>query len=276
MEYWNHIYNHFNPIAFHLFGISVHWYGIMYALALITAIFFAHWMIKKDNLNITKDQLDSYIWWVEIGVILGARLGYIVFYDPNTLYYMTHPWQIFNPFDADGKFIGISGMSYHGAVIGFLVASFLFAKKYKISFLFLNDIAVISISVGYIFGRIGNFLNKELIGRTTEMPWGIYVDGVLRHPSALYEAFLEGIVVFLVLFFIRLKKQFDGQLGLIYLILYSLMRIIAECFREPDIQLGFLLGTNWLTMGMLISFIFSLLCMSVYIFISKMDKKKLF
>jgi len=269
MEYWNHIYSHFNPVAFNLFGLSVHWYGIMYALALLTAIYAAHWIIKKDNLDISKDTLDSYIWWVELGVILGARIGYIVFYDPNTTYYLTHPWQIFNPFGNDGSFIGISGMSYHGAVIGFITASYLFCKKYKISFLFITDIAVIAISLGYIFGRIGNFLNKELVGRTTDVPWGIYVDGILRHPSALYEAFLEGFVIFIVLFILRTKKQFNGQIAVLYLILYSIMRIISELFRQPDIQLGFLWGTDWLTMGILISFSFSILCIAFYYFLIK-------
>jgi phosphatidylglycerol:prolipoprotein diacylglycerol transferase len=272
MEYWNHIYSNFNPVAFSLFEINVHWYGIMYALALLTAIYAAHWIIKKDNLDISKDTLDSYIWWVELGVILGARIGYILFYDPNTIYYLTHPWEIFNPFGADGSFIGISGMSYHGAVIGFIIASYLFCKKYKISFLFITDIAVIAISLGYIFGRIGNFLNKELVGRVTDVPWGIYVDGVLRHPSALYEAFLEGLVIFVVLFILRTKKQFDGQIAVLYLILYSIMRIIAELFREPDVQLGFLLGTDWLTMGILISFGFSILCIVFYYFL--LEKKR--
>jgi len=269
MEYWNHIYSNFNPIAFGLFGINVHWYGIMYALALVTAIYTAHWIIKKDNLDISKETLDSYIWWVELGVILGARIGYVLFYDPNTIYYLTHPWQIFNPFGQDGSFVGIAGMSYHGAVIGFIIASYLFCKKNKISFLFITDIAVIAISLGYGFGRIGNFLNQRLIGRVTDIPWGVYVDGVLRHPSALYEAFLEGLVIFIILFLVRRKKKFDGQISVLYLILYSIMRIISELFRQPDVQLGFLLGTDWLTMGMLISFLFSLICICFYYILIK-------
>ena len=271
MQWWQHIYQNFDPVAFNLGSIAVHWYGLMYALALIAAIAVAHWLIKKDNMDITKDQLDSYIWRVEIGVILGARLGYILFYDPNTAYYITQPWEIFNPFNSDGDFVGISGMSYHGAVIGFIIASYLWSKKHKISFFFITDIAVIAIPLGYIFGRIGNFLNKELVGRVTEQPWGIYVDGILRHPSALYEAILEGLIVFIVLYMIRLKKQFDGQLAIAYVILYSIGRIIAEFFREPDPQLGFLLGTNWLTMGILISAIFAVLCFAFYL---KLTTKK--
>jgi phosphatidylglycerol:prolipoprotein diacylglycerol transferase len=269
LEAWNNIYSQFDPVAFNLFGIAVHWYGIMYALALLSAIFIAHWIVKKDKLKISSDFLDSYIWWVEIGVILGARLGYIIFYDTNTIYYLTNPLQIFNPFAQDGTFIGISGMSYHGALAGFIIASILWCKKYKVSFWFMVDIAALAVPLGYIFGRIGNFVNQELVGRATDVPWGIIVDGVLRHPSALYEAFLEGFVVFVILYFIRNKKQFDGQLGLLYVILYSIMRIIAEIFRQPDAQLGFLLNTSWLTMGMIISFVFTVICTVVYLYVQR-------
>lgn len=269
METWKNIYTAFDPIAFNLGSIAVHWYGIMYALALVTAVLAAHWIVKKDKIDITKDILDNYIFWVEIGVILGARLGYVVFYDPNTAYYLTHPWQIFNPFDQNGNFIGISGMSYHGAVIGFVIASLLYCRKYKVSFLLLADIGAIAIPLGYIFGRIGNFVNQELVGRVTDVPWGIYVDGVLRHPSAIYEALLEGLLVFLIIYAVRKKKQFHGQLAILYVILYSLTRSIAEIFRQPDPQLGFLLDTNWLTMGMSISILFALFVGIFYIYLYK-------
>jgi len=269
METWNNIYSHFDPVAFNIFSISVHWYGIMYAIALLSAISIAHWIIKKDNLDIKKDVLDSYIWWVEIGVILGARLGYVLFYDLNTSYYLTHPWQIFNPFSADGSFIGISGMSYHGALAGFIIASFFWCRKNKISFWFMADISALAVPLAYTFGRIGNFINQELVGRVTDVSWGIYVNGVLRHPSALYEAFLEGVLIFIILYLVRTKKQFNGQIGLLYVILYSIMRIVAEVFRQPDTQLGFLLGTSWLTMGMIISGIFAVLCSIFYILIYK-------
>ncbi len=272
MEYWQNIYSNFNPVAFELGSISIYWYGIMYALALLFAIFVAKWLIKYDKIPIAEDTFDSYIWWAEIGVILGARLGYVLFYDTNTMYYLTHPWQIFNPF-LNGEFVGISGMSYHGAFIGFLIASTLFCKKHKVSFWFLADIAVLGISAGYVFGRIGNFFNQELIGRVTEVPWGIYVNGTLRHPSQLYEAFLEGILIFIILFAIRKTKSFDGQLAIYYGILYSTMRIIAEFFREPDSQLGFLYG-QWLTMGMLISGIFAILSIILLFKINKTKKHR--
>ena len=267
MEFWQNIYSQFDPIAFNIGSVSVHWYGIMYALALLSAIFVAKWFIKHDKINISNDLFDSYIWWVEIGVILGARLGYIIFYDTQTMYYLTHPWQIFNPF-MDGVYTGISGMSYHGAFIGFLIASYLFCRKNRVSFWFLADISVLGISAGYVFGRLGNFFNQELIGRESDVPWAIYVNNSLRHPSQLYEAFLEGILIFAILFIIRHKKSFDGQLALTYGILYSMMRIVAEFFRQPDIQLGFLYG-GWLTMGMLISGIFAILSFAIYLFMKK-------
>jgi len=272
MEYWQNIYSNFDPIAVNIGSISVHWYGIMYALALISAIFIAKWFIKKDKLNISNDLFDSYIWWAEIGVILGARLGYILFYDPNTMYYLTNPWQIFNPF-VNGEYAGISGMSYHGAFFGFIIASFLFCRKNKVSFWFITDIAVLGISAAYVFGRIGNFFNQELVGRVTDVPWGIYVGNTLRHPSQLYEAILEGLVVFAVLVYFRNKKTFDGQLALMYGILYSFMRIVAEFFRQPDIQLGFIYS-DWLTMGILQSAVVMFVCLLVFMKVKSSSVKK--
>lgn len=272
IETWQNIYSDFNPVAFHLGTIAVHWYGIMYALALLSAIFVAKWFIDHDNTPIKSEIFYSYIWWAEIGVILGARLGYVIFYDTHTAYYLTHPWQIFNPF-INGVYSGISGMSYHGAVIGFIIASFLFCKKNRVSFFLLADSAVLGISAGYVFGRIGNFFNQELVGRVTDVPWGIYVGDTLRHPSQLYEAFLEGILIFIILFIVRKYKTFDGQLATLYGMLYSIARIFAELFRQPDIQLGFIYD-NWLTMGMLQSILFSLFCAFIYINLSLKNKKK--
>ncbi|HIC09827.1 MAG TPA: prolipoprotein diacylglyceryl transferase [Campylobacterales bacterium] len=251
MEYWNNIYENFDPVAFHLFSIPVHWYGIMYILALVSAYLFAKWIAKKDRLEIGDEVIDDYFIWVEIGVILGARLGYVLFYSSHTSYYLSHPWQIFNPF-SNGEFVGIRGMSYHGALIGFLVASYLFAKKRKMDLWKLLDLVAISVPVGYIFGRIGNFLNHELVGRVTDVPWGIYVYGELRHPSQLYESLLEGVLLFLFLFWYRKRAKFPGELAMLYGIGYGVTRFIAEFWREPDIQLGFI-AWDWLTMGQLLS-----------------------
>jgi phosphatidylglycerol:prolipoprotein diacylglycerol transferase len=267
MEFWQNIYSHFNPVAFNLGPVAVHWYGLMYAFALISAIFVAKWFIKYDKLPISNDLFDSYIWWAEIGVILGARLGYILFYDTHTMYYLTHPWQIFNPY-IDGIYAGISGMSYHGAFFGFIIASYLFCRKNKISFWFITDIAVLGISAAYIFGRLGNFFNQELVGRITDVPWGIYVGQVLRHPSQIYEGILEGLLVFAILVYIRKRKSFNGQLAIMYGILYSIGRIIAEFFRQPDTQLGFIYS-NWLTMGIIQSFVVLSACIILYMKVSK-------
>ena len=267
MEFWQNIYSHFNPVAFSIGDIAVHWYGIMYALALLSAIFIAKWFIKYDNININQDIFDSYIWWAEIGVILGARLGYILFYDSNTTYYLTNPWQFFNPY-VNGTYVGIAGMSYHGAFIGFIIASILFCKRKNINFWFITDIAVLGVSAAYVFGRIGNFFNQELVGRVTDVSWGIYVDGILRHPSQLYEAFLEGIVVFLILVYFRNRKKFDGQLAIMYGIFYTIARIIAEFYRQPDPQIGFIAG-NWLTMGILQSGAILLICLTIFAIKSK-------
>lgn len=251
MDFWNHIYDQFDPVAFHLFSLPVHWYGMMYVLALLGALYAGKWLVKHDHLEITQKELDDYFIYVEVGVILGARLGYILFYDPNTLYYLTQPWQIFNPFH-DGEFVGIRGMSYHGAVIGFMLGSYLFYRRSGVDLGKILDVAVVAVSVGYVFGRIGNFLNQELVGRVTDVPWGIYVHDVLRHPSQLYEAMLEGVGVFVILFSYRKYKGFEGELTLLYGLSYGIMRFIAEFWREPDVQIGYIC-CGWLTKGQLLS-----------------------
>ncbi len=271
MNAWQHIYEHFNPIAFSLGSISVHWYGIMYVLALLSALFLAKYFAKKDKLGISDKELDNYFIWVEIGVILGARLGYILFYDPHTAYYLTHPWQIFNPF-MDGVFVGISGMSYHGALVGFLLGTWLFGKRHKVDILKLLDLVAISVPLSYVFGRIGNFLNKGLTGRTTDVPWGIYVNGTLRHPSQLYEAFLEGFVVFVILYMYRRKKRFDGELIALYGILYSIARFVAEFYRKPDFQMGFVFD-GWMTMGQVLSIFMAFVSIILYIYLLKIKKR---
>jgi phosphatidylglycerol:prolipoprotein diacylglycerol transferase len=271
MEYWNHIYDHFNPVAFSLFGLPVHWYGMMYVLALLAALYGAKWYVRYDRVAIDTKTLDAYFIWVEIGVILGARLGYILFYDPDTLYYLTYPWQIFNPFK-HGEFVGIRGMSYHGAVIGFFIASYLFSRRKQVHFGILMDIVAVAVPLGYIFGRIGNFLNQELVGRTTDVAWGIYVNGVLRHPSQLYEALLEGLGVFVIVWLYRRYRRFDGELILLYGFAYGAMRFIAEFWRAPDPQLGFIC-CGWLTMGQLLSSLMMLMALLLWPYFYRKDRK---
>jgi len=239
MSIWNNIYASFDPVAFNIFFIPVHWYGIMYVLALVSALYIGKYFIKKDKLDFKGKEIDNYFIYVEIGVILGARLGYVLFYDTQTFYYLSHPWQIFNPFQ-NGEFIGIRGMSYHGAVLGFLLATYLYSKKHKIAFGGIMDLVALSVPLAFVFGRIGNFLNQELIGRETDVPWGILVDGVLRHPSQLYEAVLEGFGVFAVVYLYKKYQKFSGELILVYAMSYGLFRAIAEIYRAPDVQIGYI------------------------------------
>lgn len=273
MQFWNDIYKHFDPVAFDLGFIAVHWYGIMYVLALLSALGMAKWLVKKDKLPISNKVLDDYFIWVEVGVILGARVGYIIFYDTHTSYYLTHPWQMFNPF-LDGVFVGIRGMSYHGAIVGFLIATILFKYRHKqVDIWRLLDLVALSVPVGYIFGRVGNFLNQELVGRVTEVSWGIYVDGVLRHPSQLYEAFLEGLIVFVILYMYRNKKRFSGELIALYGGLYSLARFIAEFYREPDFQIGFVYG-GWMSKGQVLSLAMIFASIALYLYLQKIKKQQ--
>jgi len=273
VEFWNHIYEHFNPVAIDFGFISIHWYGIMYISALLVALWFAKWIIKRDKMPITEVLIDNYFIWIEVGIILGARIWYILFYDPNTAYYLSEPWQIFNPF-SNGEFVGIRGMSYHGAVIGAAIASYLFARRNPNQIYKILDVVALSVPVGFVFGRIGNFLNQELVGRATDVPWGIYVDGVLRHPSQLYEGFLEGIAIAIVIYLYRKRKKFDGALIGIYGMLYGTARFIVEFWREPDIQLGYLYG-DWLTMGQIQSFIMIVLSIFIYIMFYFLTRKKI-
>ncbi len=271
MSDWNHIYDTFDPIAFHIFFLPVHWYGMMYVLALLSALSIGKYFIKKDKLDFSGSQLDVYFIYIEIGVILGARLGYILFYDTQTFYYLSHPWQIFNPFQ-NGEFIGIRGMSYHGAVIGWFIGSYLYSKKHKVEFGKIMDLVAISVPLAFVFGRIGNFLNQELIGRETDVPWGILVDGTLRHPSQLYEALLEGLGVFLVVLVYKKYQKFSGELVLVYGASYGIFRTIAEIYRAPDVQIGYVC-CNTITQGQVMSLAMSLVALILWVYFYTKSKK---
>lgn len=258
-------------MAFSVFGLKIHWYGLMYVLALLVALFMAKFFVRKDGLKFSDKILESYFIWVEIGVILGARLGYCFIYSNEQIFYLTHFWEIFNPFH-NGEFVGISGMSYHGAVIGFIISTILFCKKHRQNIWELLDLCALSIPLGYFFGRIGNFLNQELFGRVTDVPWGILVDNKLRHPSQLYEAVLEGIVIFFVLYFYRKFKKFSGELIAIYAILYSVARFFTEFLREADAQIGYL--NFGLTLGQILSICMLFFAVFTYLKLSQNFKNK--
>ncbi|MGD0021367.1 MAG: prolipoprotein diacylglyceryl transferase [Smithellaceae bacterium] len=248
---WQQIPAHINPAIFSVGSFQLRYYSLMYIVAFVIVYFLTIYRKKNENYKYTTENIQDYLIWAMIGLLIGARLGYALFY--NFGYYFQHPLEIILPFDFSNgiRFIGISGMSYHGGLIGVIVMTILFCRKRKIKFWHFADLLCPAIPLGYTFGRIGNFINGELFGRVTTMPWGMYfpLDPThsLRHPSQLYEAIFEGIVLFILLWLIRKKKMFDGFLIGIYICGYGFVRFIIEFFREPDSQLGFVLGP--LSMG---------------------------
>lgn len=266
-ETWNNIYSTFNPLAFSIFGFNVYWYSLCYITALLLALVLAKYFVKLYKMPIAEKMLDNYFVWAELGVILGARLGYIIIYDVNTAFYLTHPWQIFNPF-ANGEFVGIRGMSYHGAVLGFIIATLLFCRRHKQDLWLYLDLCALSIPLAYFFGRVGNFLNQELFGRETDLastPWAIIVDGVPRHPSQLYEGVLEGFGVFFALLIAKKFQKANGELIAYYAIFYTLARFICEFYREPDAPLGFVFLS--FSMGQVLSFIMFSAAVSLLVYL---------
>ncbi len=214
----------------------------MYIVAFVIVYFLVMHRIKNEKYKYTSEDIQDFLVWAMVGVLLGARLGDVLFY--NLDYYLYHPLEIFLPFTfSDGiRFTGISGMSYHGGIIGVIIMSVLFCRKRKFDFWKFADLISPAIPLGYTFGRLGNFINGELFGRVTSMPWGMYfpLDPTqsLRHPSQLYEAFFEGIFLFAVLWALRKKKLFDGALLGLYIFGYGFVRFMIEFFREPDYMVG--------------------------------------
>ena len=244
---WQHIPSQLSPSLFSIGSFQLRYYSLMYLVAFTIVYFLTLYRIKHEKYKYTAENIQDYLVWAMIGVILGARLGEVLIYNPA--YYVQHPLEIIIPFDFSHgvRFTGISGMSYHGGVIGVVIASILFCRKYKINFWHFIDLLIPAVPLGYTFGRIGNFINGELYGRVTAVPWGMYFpldpSQSLRHPSQLYEALLEGIVLFIVMWLIRKKTKFDGFLLGMYICGYGLARFIAEFFREPDYNVDIILTT---------------------------------
>jgi len=254
IEFWQHIPHHISPTIFQIGSFQLRYYGLMYLVAFFITYILVVYRIKDEGYDYSHDTIQDYFVWAILGLLIGARLGYVIFY--SFPYYLHHPLEIIFPFDLSNgfKYVGISGMSYHGGAIGVLVATVMFCRKHTINFWNFADLFAAAIPLGYTFGRIGNFINGELYGRVTDAPWGMYFPldpyRQLHHPSQLYEAFFEGIVLFALLWSIRKKKCFDGFLFSLYLIGYGTVRFFIEFYREPDPQLGFIVGT--LTMGQLL------------------------
>ncbi len=252
-EIYQNLPGQIDPIAFALGSFSVYWYSLMYVIGFLTVASLLYFRVYKKETNFIWDDVFDFLLSSFLAVIIGGRVGYVLFY--NLPYFLANPLEIIFPFGENGDFTGIYGMSYHGGALGFILAACFFCKKRKINFLKLTDFILPAIPLGYFFGRVGNFLNGELYGRVTTKVWGMdFGDGLLRHPSQIYEAFFEGIILFLILWLARNKvSEKKGFISGLYLAGYGIFRFVIEFFREPDAQLGFVFG--FLTMGQMLSMI---------------------
>ena len=250
--------NNFDPVAFSIFSLEFRWYSLAYIAGILIGWVYCKKKLIKDQKIL--DLFDDFITYAILGIIVGGRIGYVLFY--NFEYFFNNPIEIL--------FVWNGGMSFHGGLIGVIIASNLFSKLNKVNTFIFLDLVSLSAPIGIFFGRIANFINSELYGTPTEVPWSvkfIAVDDINRHPSQLYEAFLEGIVLFLMLQFI-LKKNFakkTGQISCLFLILYSFFRIITEFFRTPDLHIGYLFFN--LTLGQLISAVFLSIGLALYFYL---------
>jgi len=240
--------NNFDPVAFQIMSFEIRWYSLAYISGIVIGwILCKKIFIKNSDIN---EKFDDYIAYLIIGIILGGRIGYIIFY--NFSYYLDNIFDIFK--------IWQGGMSFHGGLLGVIASSYIFAKKNNQNpFFYLDQVSLVA-PVGIFFGRLANFINSELYGTVSSAPWSVIfikVDNLSRHPSQLYEAFLEGVILFLILIYF-VNKDYLKKPGLIsglFLIFYSLFRFFVEFFRVPDEQIGYLLLN--LTMGQIISLVFA-------------------
>ncbi len=275
-HWWQHLPEKMSPILFELGPLKIHYYGLMYIMAFGVTYMVVSYRIKTEKeFDITNEMAQGVMSAMIIGLLIGARLGYVVFY--NASYYLKHPLEIILPFSFSNgfTFTGISGMSYHGGLIGTIIAAAIYFKKHQLSFRKMADLFIPAIPLGYTFGRIGNFINGELYGRTTDGVFGMYFPGapsnLLRHPSQLYEAFFEGIVLFIILWFIRKKLKYQGTTLAIYLAGYGIARFFIEFAREPDAHLGFIIFS--LSMGQLLCISMIVLAIATYFYVRYLGKK---
>ena len=243
--------NNLDPVAISLFNIDIRWYSLAYIFGLIFSIQYGKFLITKKNFfEFEKDILDDYLPYAILGIILGGRIGYILFYD--LAFYIKNPIEIF--------YIWQGGMSFHGGLVGIILISLYFVKKKQIDFYVFSDLLALISPIGLFLGRIANFINSELIGLPSNLPWSVIfikIDQIPRHPSQLYEALLEGIMLFTILNLIFKFKKIKGYVSAYFLILYSFFRIVSEQFRLPDEHLGYVLGN--LSMGSVLSIIILLI-----------------
>ena len=233
----------FDPVIFRLGPLEFRWYGLMYLIGFGIAYLIIKSELTRKNGPIPPEAAGDFLFYLILGLLVGARIGYVIFY--NLPVYIQRPWEVFA--------IWHGGMSFHGGLVGMIVFGFIFSRKYRAPFLELADLGALAAPMGLMLGRIGNFINGELFGRPTNLPWGmIFPSGgnIPRHPSQIYEALLEGPILFSILWVLRTRVKRPGNILAIFLMTYGLFRFIAEFFREPDPQLGFIF--QGLTMGQIL------------------------
>ena len=255
--------NNFDPVAFQFFSLEIRWYSMAYIIGILLGWFLSKKFFIKDYQ--LKEKFDDFITYLILGIIIGGRLGYVLFY--NLDYYVENFLDIFK--------IWQGGMSFHGGLIGVIIVSVWFAKKNKQNFFSYLDIISLVAPIGIFFGRISNFINSELYGIETNLPWAvkfIQIDNLYRHPSQLYEAIFEGLILFIILIYFRNKGflKTSGLISGLFLSFYSTFRFMIEFLRVPDEQIGYLFFN--LTMGQIISFIFLLI--GIYLIVIKYENKK--
>ena len=247
-----------NPVLITIGPLNLYWYGAMYAISFILIDYMMKQQTNEHDDSFNLVILDKILLISLISLILGGRLGYVLFY--NMEYYLLNLNRVL--------FIWEGGMSFHGALLGVLIGLLYISKTENISFLKISDLVVLYIPIGLFFGRIGNFINSELYGHPTDSDYGVIfpiIDNIPRHPSMLYEAFLEGIVLYIVLRFMHKKRLDTGILTSLFLTLYAFFRFIVEFVRVPDVHIGYLYST-WLTMGMILSFPMFIFGIMIYYF----------
>ncbi len=235
----------FDRVAFSVFGWPIHWYGLMYLIGILSAWGLGRYRARRPNSGWTAQQVDDMVFYGALGVILGGRLGYILFY--NFSVFIADPLMIFRVWQG--------GMSFHGGLLGVLVALWLFNRKYQKGYWNIVDFAAPMIPLGLGAGRIGNFINAELWGKPTDLPWGMIFPAAgpqPRHPTPLYEALLEGLALFVIVWLYSSRPRPTMAVSGVFAIGYSLFRMVVEFFRLPDSHIGYL-AFGWLTMGMLLS-----------------------
>jgi phosphatidylglycerol:prolipoprotein diacylglycerol transferase len=248
-------YPNIDPVLIHFGPLQIRWYGLMYVIAFSLAYVLLRRFATRGNGSLGKEDVADLLGYCAVGVIAGARLGYCLFYDlPQSLQY---PLRIFA--------VWKGGMSFHGGLVGAAAAGWIFARRRKKPLLMLGDLGALVAPAGLFFGRLGNFINAELYGRVTSMPWGMVFPGggdQPRHPSQLYEALLEGPFLFLILWLLRKRSLPQGFLFATFVLGYGVLRFVVEFFREPDPHLGFVLGA--LTMGQVLSAVMSAFGLFLY------------